>query len=197
MLVGTSLLVFLIVFLSVIFIENILTEGIGGILFSSPLPVSVPGPPSAAAFANMNVVARFIYYGHAIIPMCASCAGIKAARGIKTDNATKRKLPRLSQVKRAESANEDMQAMEEQREKRQQRKKEKDEDENNQTDFVNPLIQQQQQQQSQPQQMLVTCPPHLKPGQAFKMKLTNGSQLRVVVPQGIRPGMNFSVALPR
>jgi hypothetical protein len=196
MIVGTSLFIFLVAFTIFIMVTNMMAVGFSGMMFSSPLPVSVAGPEIATTFAIFNVIGRFVFYASLSIPYCARCAGMKTVSSVSGgSNATKAKLPRLSQVQRAESANEDMQAMEEQREKRQQRKKEKDKDENNQTDFVNPLIQQQQ--QSQPQQMLVTCPPHLKPGQAFKMKLTNGSQLRVVVPQGIRPGMNFSVALPR
>ena len=194
--VGTSLLIFILAFSIYIFFANLTSVGLSGIMFSSPFPINVPGPEIATTFAIFNVVGRFVFYASISIPSCARCAGIKTVSKLSGRSATKAKFgPRLSTIQRAENASNNAADAKKQLEMRQQKKKNKDGNDNggsvNQVGILNPL-----QQQQQPQQLLLTCPPHVKPGQFIKVRVQNGREVSVQIPQGIRPGMNFYVQCP-
>ena len=53
--------------------------------------------------------------------------------------------------------------------------------------------QQMQQQQMQQQQMQIACPPGYRPGQKLQIKTASGQRLKVIIPQGIKPGDIFVV----
>ena len=46
---------------------------------------------------------------------------------------------------------------------------------------------------SQQQQMQIACPPGYRPGQKLQIKTASGQRLKVIIPQGIKPGDIFVV----